>query len=91
MSNAVSTQIRIDPDIKEQAETLFSELGLTMTAAVNIFLRSAIRENGIPFPLKLNEPTELTLEAAAEGDRIAYDDSVIGYDSAEDMLKDLGL
>lgn len=91
MGNAVSTQIRIDSDIKEQAEALFCELGLTMSSAVNIFLRSAIRENGIPFSLKLSEPNETTLEAAEEGDRIAYDDSIKGYSSAEEMLKDLGL
>lgn len=91
MGNTVATQIRIDSDIKEQAESLFNQLGLSMTSAVNIFLRSAIRENGIPFQLKLNEPNETTLAAIEEGDRIAYDESVKGYNSAEEMLKDLGL
>ncbi|MBQ6503702.1 MAG: type II toxin-antitoxin system RelB/DinJ family antitoxin [Flexilinea sp.] len=91
MGNAVATQIRIDSDIKEQAESLFNELGLNMSSAVNIFLRSAIRENGIPFQLKLDEPNETTLAAVEEGDRIAYDKSIKGYNSAEEMLKDLGL
>ena len=42
--------IRTDKEIKEQAEQIFSDLGLNMTTAVNMFLRSTIRENGIPFP-----------------------------------------
>ena len=41
--------IRIDKAIKDQAEQIFNELGLNMTTAVNIFLRTTIREHGIPF------------------------------------------
>ena len=40
--------IRIDKAIKDQAEEIFNELGLNMTTAVNMFLRTAIRERGIP-------------------------------------------
>ena len=44
--------IRIDEDIKREAETLFSRIGLNMSAAINIFFRQAIREQTIPFELK---------------------------------------
>ena len=44
--------IRTDKEVKDKAEEIFSELGLNMTTAVNIFLRTAIREHGIPFELK---------------------------------------
>ena len=43
--------MNIDEHIKTQAEELFNEIGLTMTAAVNLFLRAAIREQKIPFEL----------------------------------------
>ena len=43
--------IRTDKAIKDQAEEIFNELGLNMTTAVNMFLRTAIREHGIPFEL----------------------------------------
>lgn len=49
--------IRTDKDIKDQAEEIFNELGLNMTTAINMFLRTAIREHGIPFELKLDVPT----------------------------------
>ena len=39
--------IRTDKEVKDKAEEIFSELGLNMTTAVNIFLRTAIREHGI--------------------------------------------
>ena len=48
--------IRTDKAIKDQAEEIFNELGLNMTTAVNMFLRTAIREHGIPFELKLDVP-----------------------------------
>jgi DNA-damage-inducible protein J len=43
--------IRIDDDLKEQADLIFSELGLNMTTAFNIFVRQTVREGGIPFPV----------------------------------------
>lgn len=81
--------IRTDKHVKEQAETIFSELGLTMTTAVNMFLRTAIRENGIPFDLKLDTPNNLTATAIEEGRRIAYDDAIKGYSNMEDLRKAL--
>ena len=52
--------IRTDKAIKDQAEEIFNELGLNMTTAVNMFLRTAIREQGIPFELKLEVPNDTT-------------------------------
>ena len=44
--------IRIDEDIKREAESLFSKIGLNTTTAINVFFRQAIREQAIPFELK---------------------------------------
>jgi len=44
--------IRIDDEIKREAETLFDKLGLTISGAVNVFFRQAIREQAIPFQVK---------------------------------------
>ena len=62
--------IRTDKDVKEQAEQIFSELGLNMTTAVNIFLKTTIRERGLPFALKLDVPNENTADAIKEGKRM---------------------
>ena len=73
--------IRTDKAVKEQAELIFNELGLNMTTAINIFLRTTIREQGIPFPLKLDVPNEITAAAIEEGRRIATDTTIEGYTS----------
>ena len=44
--------IRIDEDIKKDAESLFNRIGLNVSAAINVFFRQAIREQSIPFELK---------------------------------------
>ena len=70
--------IRTDPAVKEAAESILEELGLSMTTAVNIFLRQVIRTHGIPFDVRLT-PNETTREAIEEGRRIARDPDAAGY------------
>ena len=49
-----SVNIRIDKDVKKQAEALFKLLGLNMTTAFNMFIRQAIRQRAIPFEISIN-------------------------------------
>lgn len=44
--------VRIDDNLKVQAEMLFAEIGMPLSTAVTIFLKQAVRSNGMPFPLK---------------------------------------
>ncbi len=48
--------VRVDSALKEEAEELFNDLGLNMSSAINMFLRSAINYNGIPFEVKRLAP-----------------------------------
>ena len=50
----VNVTIRMDADDKAKAKKLFSELGLTMNAAFNMFAKQSIREQGIPFKVTKN-------------------------------------
>lgn len=50
--------IRIDDDVKKEAETLFDKLGLSMSGAINVFFRQAIREQAIPFPIRAQTAEE---------------------------------
>ena len=85
MASTTNLNIRTDQEIKNQSEKIFSELGLTMTTAVNMFLRATIREKGIPFSLKLEVPNAETVAAIEEGRRIANDPNVKGYTSMDDL------
>ena len=78
--------ICIDKAIKDQAEEIFNELGLNMTTAVNMFLRTAIREHGIPFELKLEVSNEVTAVAIEEGRKLMADPTAPRY-SSMDALK----
>jgi len=55
--------IRIDTELKKQSEQIFNELGLNMSTALTVFLRQAVRSNGIPFEMRLNVPNDETMEA----------------------------
>ncbi len=81
--------IRTDKEVKEQADHIFSELGLNMTTAINVFLRTTIRENGLPFELKLDVPNATTEAAIEEGKKIANDKKVKGYKNMKELRKAL--
>ena len=81
--------IRTDKDIKDQADEIFDELGLNMTTAINMFLRATIREHGIPFELKLDEPNDTTAAAIEEGRKMMADPSAPRYSSMDALKKAL--
>lgn len=49
----VPTQIRIDETVKAQATSLFNDLGMDMSSAVNIFLRQCLLRGGLPFTVEV--------------------------------------
>ena len=77
--------IRIEKAIKDQAENIFNELGINMTTAVNMFLRTAIREHGIPFELKLDVPNDTTAAAIEEGRKLMADPLIPKYSSIDEL------
>jgi DNA-damage-inducible protein J len=83
--STTNLNIRTDKDVKEKAEKIFNELGLNMTSAVNIFLRTAIRERGIPFELKLDVPNETTIAAIEEGRKMVSDPSSPRYSNIDEL------
>jgi len=53
--------IRVNDEVKKEAETIFKSLELNMSVAMNLFLKKCINEKGIPFDLKI--PNRETIEA----------------------------
>ena len=91
MSGTTSNMnIRMDKDVKEQAQRIFSQLGMDMTTAVNVFLRQVIRNNGLPFELRLDTPNEETLAAIREVQEMKKDPSIgKSYTDVDEMMKEL--
>lgn len=48
--------LRIDSNIKKQAEKVVDELGISMSAAIILYLKAIVRENGIPFDMRVKKP-----------------------------------
>ena len=61
MANTTPTSIRIDSDLKRQAEAIFSELGLTTNSAITLFYKAVVREGGLPFQVRV-DPTPRSSE-----------------------------
>ena len=81
--------VRMDSDIKKQCESLYGELGMNLTTAINVFLRQSLRVGGFPFEVKLDQPNKETMAAMLEAERIAKDPSVNHYTDVEDALREL--
>ena len=81
--------IRMDRELKERADEFFSEIGMSMTTAFNVFIRQTLREGRIPFRISVDRPNEETIAALLEGERIARDPSVKGYTNLEELFAEL--
>ena len=55
MSKNISFSVRLDSQLKTDAEKLFAELGLSLGSAMNIFLRQSVRIKGMPFSIRLGQ------------------------------------
>lgn len=53
-SSTTNISIRMDSELKAQADELFAELGMNLSTAFNIFVRQSLRDGGIPFIISLN-------------------------------------
>ena len=51
MAETINVTIRLDREIKEQAESLFHDLGMNLSTAFNIFARQSLRQGRIPFEI----------------------------------------
>ena len=79
--------LRMEPELKAQAASLFKSLGMDLSTATGIFYRQALRCRGLPFEVKLDEPNEVTYAAIASAEK---DDDMIGpFDSVADLMEAL--
>ena len=82
--------IRVNDEVKKEAESIFKSLGLNMSVAINLFLKKFINEKGIPFDLKI--PNKETIEAM-EGTNKILNGNVErkSYKNTNELFEDLGV
>lgn len=61
-SRTTNFSIRMDAEVKKQCEEIYSQLGMSLTTAINVFLRQSIRSKGLPFEVRLDSPIQEKVE-----------------------------
>lgn len=89
MADTTNFSVRMDSEVKKQCEALYNDLGMTLTTAINVFLRQSLRVGGLPFELRQERPNKETIAAMLEAERIVHDPSVKGYDDLDELFAEL--
>ena len=89
MSRSAVMNLRIEPEIKADAEELFGSFGLTVTDAVNVFLRQSLMRGGFPFEIVRYKPNAVTQAAIAEAEQLVSDPTAKTFTSMDDLRADL--
>ena len=90
MPKTANINLRIEPDIKAKADAVYASLGLSVTDAINVFLRASIMEGGLPFQPKQPRYNRETLQAMQEArDIMAGKVEAKRYHSLNDLLDDM--
>lgn len=87
MAKTATINMRVDPKVKADAESIFSSLGMTLTEAINVFLHKSVMEGGLPFDVRrprYNAETEAAMREAR--DIMSGKIPAESYDSAAAMF-----
>lgn len=88
--STTNINVRVDSVLKQEAEDLFNELGLNMSTAINMFLRSAISHDGIPFEVKRQAPNAETKTVLDEYEEMKKNpEKYKRYDSFDEILDEV--
>ena len=80
----------IDVQTKKEVEAILADMGLNMTAAINMYLKRIQMEKGIPFLVTTKVPSSNTIKALDEYEAMKKDPSTYKrYDSFDDAMKDV--
>lgn len=86
MGKTATARARMEPEIKEEAEKILEECGLSASDAIGLFYRQVILRHGLPFPVQnFNEETRTVLKKSERGLEVTR------FDSAAALFEDLGL
>lgn len=80
-----TVRARIEPELKFEVESVLNELGLSVSEAIEIYLRQIKLVHGIPFDIRMpNQLTKKTFEQTDRGEDLNY------YESTKDLFDKLG-
>ncbi len=86
MAKSINMCVRIDPELKAQAEDILDQLGMNMNGTINMFLTQIVREKRVPLNLSLN--TEQNVMSDIRISRQERENGIEGID-ARKLLEDM--
>ncbi|MDY0177577.1 MAG: type II toxin-antitoxin system RelB/DinJ family antitoxin [Lentisphaeria bacterium] len=84
----VNYSLRLDAELKHEAELLLAEFGLNLSSAINVFLRQTLREQAIPFTIAVKGKSA-TLAAMHEALRLENNEQAKSFNSIDELRQDL--
>ena len=89
MAKSAMLSLRVEPSVKKDAEAMFSDLGLSLSDAVNVFLHKSLMVGGLPFEVREERPDRETVMAMQEARDIARGKKQVKtYSTAQEMFDD---
>lgn len=84
----INVTIRMDKELKQEAEELFADFGIGLSAAITMFFKQAVREQSIPFKVTRNYNEE-TIMAIEEAKQIKNNPDIKKYATFKEALEDV--
>lgn len=81
--------ITLDDQDKKDISSFCDQIGMTISGLYNVFTKQVIREGRIPFEIGIDKPNRKTIKAMQEGDRIAKNPDVKGYNNMQALMEAL--
>jgi DNA-damage-inducible protein J len=86
MTKSAMIRARVEPDLKDHAESIFHRMGLNATQAITMFYKQVELRGGLPFDIVIPTPTTKKTFKATDADR-----DLVVCENAEDMFQKLGI
>jgi len=86
MNKSAMIRARVDPNLKDEVEDVFGQLGLSATQAITLFYQQVKLNRGLPFDVRI--PNAVTLRTLAETDA---GENIVHCENAQDMFARLGI
>ena len=83
--------VRVDKKDKYKADQIVKDLGLTLSSAVNSFIKAIIRNNGIPYNLRNEVPNKETIKAIKEAKKLGHSKKAKIYNNFDELRQELGV
>ena len=87
---STNLNIRIDSELKNEAEDLFKRLGLNISSAINVFLTQSVREQAIPFEIREDRPNKDLIKALKEVEKMEKSsEKYKNYNNIDELIEEL--